>query len=63
MALDPGAEHFQLYAQKDAGVTRNVLIDPNGQIVFLTRLYNPEEFQALVDKIDNLMNQLSGKNK
>jgi len=63
MALDPNADHFQLYAHKDAGVTRNVLIDPKGQIVFLTRLYNPREFQALVNKIDEMMKNLSGKDK
>ncbi|MGC9151024.1 MAG: TlpA family protein disulfide reductase [Microbacter sp.] len=63
MSLDQGAEHFQLYAQKDAGVTRNVLIDPNGQIVFLTRLYNPHQFQALVNKIDELMQEISRKDK
>lgn len=55
MSLDPGAEHFQLYAKKEAGVTRNVLIDKNGQIVFLTRLYNPKEFHALTEKIAQLL--------
>lgn len=55
LALDPGAEIFSLYAEKKAGVTRNVLINRKGEIVFLTRLFNPEEFSALVDKIDELM--------
>lgn len=55
LALDPGAEIFSLYAEKNAGVTRNVLIDREGKIVFLTRLFNPEEFEALVNKIDKLM--------
>ncbi|MGQ1890762.1 peroxiredoxin family protein [Thermophagus sp. OGC60D27] len=57
LALDPGAKIFSLYAEKKAGITRNVLIDPQGKIVFLTRLFNPEEFQALVQKIDQLMQQ------
>ncbi len=55
LALDPDAEIFSLYAEKKAGVTRNVLIDRKGEIVFLTRLFNPEEFSALVNKIDELM--------
>ncbi|MGM0378013.1 MAG: TlpA family protein disulfide reductase [Bacteroidota bacterium] len=55
LALDPDAEIFSLYAEKKAGVTRNVLINREGEIVFLTRLFNPEEFSALVDKIDELM--------
>jgi peroxiredoxin len=55
MALDPGAAHFQLYAEKEAGVTRNVIIDKEGKIVFLTRLYNEKEFKTMVAKIEELL--------
>lgn len=55
LALDPGADVFALYAQRQAGITRNVLIDRDGKIVMLTRLYNPEEFQRLVEKIDEML--------
>lgn len=55
MALDPGAGIFSLYAEKDAGITRNVLIDQDGRIVMTTRLFNPEEFSALVKKIKELV--------
>ncbi|PWE01239.1 TlpA family protein disulfide reductase [Marinilabilia rubra] len=55
LALDPGAEIFSLYAEKEAGVTRNVLIDREGKIVFLTRLFNEKEFSSLVERIDELM--------
>ncbi|MFT3740602.1 MAG: redoxin domain-containing protein [Breznakibacter sp.] len=55
LALDPNADIFGLYADKKAGVTRNVLIDKDGKIVFLTRLFNPGEFDALVAKIGELM--------
>ena len=51
IGLDPGADIFGLYAGKKEGVTRNVLIDRNGKIIFLTRLYNVEEFSSLVEKI------------
>ncbi len=44
LALDPGAEIFGLYALKEAGVTRNVVIDRQGKIIFLTRLFDREEF-------------------
>ena len=51
MALDPGADIFALYAVRNAGITRNVLIDREGRIIKTTRLYNPEEFKTLVDAI------------
>ena len=51
MGLDPNADIFGLYADKKAGVTRNVLINKEGKIVFLTRLFNEEEFETLVKKI------------
>jgi peroxiredoxin len=47
LALDPGAEIFALFASKDAGVTRNVIIDRSGKIIFLTRLYEREEFDEM----------------
>lgn len=55
LALDPGADVFAKYALREAGITRNVLIDRDGRIVMLTRLYNPEEFSKLVSKIDELL--------
>ncbi|WP_291857253.1 TlpA disulfide reductase family protein [Marinilabilia sp.] len=55
LALDPGADIFKLYAEDRAGVTRNVLIDKEGNIIFLTRLFNEKEFSALVNKVDQLM--------
>jgi hypothetical protein len=32
---------------QEAGVTRNVIIDRQGEIVFLTRLYDRKEFKAM----------------
>ena len=57
LGLDPGADIFALYADRQAGITRNVLIDPDGRIIKLTRLYNPEEFASLVA----LINERLGK--
>ncbi len=47
LALDPGADIFGLFAQKEAGVTRNVIIDRDGKIIFLTRLFEREEFDQM----------------
>lgn len=55
LGLDPGADIFAKYAQRKAGITRNVLIDKEGRIVMLTRLYNEKEFAALVQKIDEML--------
>ena len=55
LALDPGADHFAKYADRKAGITRNVLIDKEGKIVMLTRLYNEEEFTSLCKMIDEML--------
>lgn len=55
MALDTAAEVFAAYAERNSGITRNVLIDKDGKIVKLTRLFNEEEFAGLVAKIDSLL--------
>ncbi len=47
LALDPGADIFGLFAEKEAGVTRNVIIDRTGKIIFLTRLFEREEFDQM----------------
>lgn len=55
MALDPNGDIFARFAHKKSGVTRNVVIDQEGKIVFLTRLFNKEEFEAMKDKINELL--------
>ncbi|MDC1105952.1 TlpA disulfide reductase family protein [Prolixibacteraceae bacterium] len=55
IALDPNADVFGLFAVKKAGVTRNVIIDKDGRIAFLTRLYKPEEFENLKKVIHYLL--------
>ena len=57
LALDPGADHFAKYADRKAGITRNILIDKDGKIVMLTRLYNEEEFASLCKKIDEMLSE------
>lgn len=55
IGLDPKGNIFELYAEKDAGITRNVIIDKNGRILMLTRLYDPKEFAQMVELIDSLL--------
>ena len=54
LALDPGANIFGLFANKEAGVTRNVVIDKTGKIVFLTRLFEEEEYQEMLSVLKKL---------
>ena len=55
LVLDPGADIFGLYADKRAGVTRNVIIGRDGRIVMTTRLYEEKEFERMVAVIDSLL--------
>ena len=55
MALDPNGDIFAKFSHKKSGVTRNVVIDQEGKIVFLTRLYEREEFEAMKEKIGELL--------
>ena len=54
LALDPRANIFGLFANKEAGVTRNVVIDKTGKIVFLTRLFEEEEYQEMLSVLKKL---------
>jgi len=55
IGLDPKADIFALYALREAGITRNVIIDKTGKIVFLTRLYDEAEFKKMTEMIDGLL--------
>jgi peroxiredoxin len=57
LALDPGADIFARFAHKKSGVTRNVVIDRDGRIAYLTRLYDTQEFSSMVKAIDALVNK------
>ena len=61
MVLDLDANIFGKYADLRAGITRNVIIDETGKIIMLTRLFNEEEFNAMVQLIDEKMQILSQK--
>ena len=54
IGTDYNSKIFNLFAEKKAGVTRNIIIDQNGKIVFLTRLFDYDEF----DEMKNVINKL-----
>ena len=57
ICLDKKSEIFELYAEKKAGVTRNVIIDRDGKILFLTRLFDQKEFNEMKKIITQSLSQ------
>jgi hypothetical protein len=55
MGLDENGDIFALYADRNAGITRNVIINPFGEIVMLTRLYDEDEFRTMCQKLDDML--------
>lgn len=49
IALDSDGKIFEKFAR--GGVTRNIVLDKNFNIIFLTRLFKPEEFQQMKEAI------------
>jgi peroxiredoxin len=58
LGLDPEAQIFGMYADLRAGVTRNVIIDENGKIIFLSRLFQLEEFNEMTEVIFDAVEKL-----
>lgn len=52
MTSDIDGSLFELFAGPNQGVTRNIVIDKKGEIVFLTRLFEIEEFQEMVKVLE-----------
>ena len=55
LALDPGAKIFYTFAAKGAGVTRNIIINKDGTIAYMTRLFKEDEFNEMKKVIDFLL--------
>ncbi|NOR88602.1 MAG: redoxin domain-containing protein [Bacteroidales bacterium] len=47
LGLDTTGAAYHLFSQKGSGVTRNVIIDKNGKIIYLSRLFNLKEFEEM----------------
>lgn len=54
--IDKDGSFFESFTLPKAGVTRNIVIDKSGKISFLTRLFDKEEFQQMIEHIDQLLN-------
>ena len=57
IALDLNGSLFDLFAGPKQGVTRNIVIDKKGDISFLTRLYEREEFEKMISVIEIELNK------
>lgn len=55
IGMDPDASIFGKYAENNAGITRNIIINQDGKIVMLTRLFEEKEFNTMVSLIDELL--------
>jgi peroxiredoxin len=52
MASDLSGDIFALFAGPKEGVTRNIVLNDKGEIIFLTRLFELNEFEEMIYIID-----------
>lgn len=52
LTLDLEGKTFELFCAKGAGVTRNIILDREGKIIMLTRLFDEAEFNKMVETIN-----------
>ena len=57
MALDPGADIFGKFASKRSGVSKDIVIDQNGKIVFESGPYDEKDFEHMVDVVKSLLSK------
>jgi len=50
--IDKDGSLFESFTLPKAGVTRNIVLDKNGKIIFLSRLYEEKEFAEMIQIID-----------
>lgn len=51
--IDSDGSLFERFTLPKAGVTRNIVLDKNGKIIFLSRLYEEKEFQQMISHIEH----------
>ena len=54
-AIDKDGSLFEKFTLPNSGVTRNIVIDKTGKIIFLSRLYEPKEFNEMVKTIETAL--------
>ena len=57
IALDTNGRVFEQFTLPKAGVTRNIVLDRNGKIIFLTRLFDKVEFNQMIEVIRKELEQ------
>mgnify|MGYP001168010214 CR=1 FL=1 len=57
IALDTNGQLFEQFTLAKAGVTRNIVLDRNGKIIFLTRLFDKVEFNQMIEVIRKELEQ------
>ena len=55
IGMDPEGNIFNLFAESTGGTTRNIIIDRDGYIRMLTRLFDINVFEEMVALIDALL--------
>ena len=55
LALDLDGSIFAKFTVPNTGVTRNIIIDKEGKIAYMTRLYKEDEFKEMVEVIESLL--------
>ena len=56
-AIDYDGKFFESFTLPKAGITRNIVLDKQGKISFLTRLYDKKEFSEMVDRVEILLKE------
>jgi thiol-disulfide isomerase/thioredoxin len=51
--IDVDGSMFESFTLPNAGVTRNIVLDKTGKIIFLSRLYDEKEFEEMVHLINS----------
>ena len=55
IAYDPKGKIFSDFTIEGAGVTRNIVVNKRGEIVYMTRLFEEKEFNSMIKKIEDLL--------
>lgn len=51
--IDKDGSIFESFTLPKAGVTRNIVLNKQGEIIFLSRLYDTKEFKEMIDVIES----------
>ena len=57
IAPDPDGSLFYAVAAPKSGVTRNVVVNKYGKIVYLTRLFDEAEFSEMIEVVETLITE------